>query len=58
MPVGTARASVIRDNESRSRTAVGLVAGRIHRDGTSRRTGHSRRSQATIATSVVGRWPR
>jgi hypothetical protein len=51
MPVGTARASVTRDSERRSRTAVGLAAGRIHRDGTSRSTGHSWRSHATIACS-------
>jgi hypothetical protein len=51
MPVAAARTIVIRDSERRNRAAVGLVAGRIHRDGTRRRTGHSRRSHATIASS-------
>jgi hypothetical protein len=51
MPVATARASVVRDSERRNRAAVGLVAGRIHRDGTRRRTGHSRRNHATSASS-------
>jgi hypothetical protein len=51
MPTGIAAARTPRESKRRSRTAVGATAGRIHRAGTSRNTGHWRRAQATIRSS-------
>jgi len=51
MPVGKAKARTPRESKRRNRTAVGAIAGRIHRAGTSLKTGNCRRAQATITFS-------
>jgi hypothetical protein len=48
MPIGKAKARTPRESERRNRTAVGVIAGRIHRAGTSLKTGDWRRARATI----------
>ena len=47
-PVGKAKARTPRESERRNRTTVGVIAARIHRAGTSLKTGDWRRARATI----------
>jgi hypothetical protein len=51
MPTGTVNARAPRKSERRSRRTVGLITGRIHRSGTSRKTRRCRRTRVTISRS-------